>query len=270
MTAVVRATHLEVYVDGTRHLGATAATCSFGFDQRYAEATVQLTAWTGAARVTYWSAIEVRMGTTPGAGVAVRFRGYMVPLDNDLWPRAGTLHCKGRLYRAAWVRNQTPGGTDYAPPGGPFVSDQQMVQNVLTACGVPYTAANSGGTGKSLGSAWAELFTPDPLTPSPFVWPEDGAGLDFIETLDAASVPDAAGSGRYRPVERLDGTTHRLPVATGPAPTAHFTFTEAVDVLEARINRAPTGAANRVVVSGAPNGLGGVVPDDPGVFRFTA
>ena len=260
-----RRTHLEVRIDGVLDTACVSATCSFGFDQRYAEATITRT---GGATLTisYWSAVELRMGTTPGLGATVRFAGYVVPIDNDLYPIANVLHCKGRLYRAAFVRNQTVLGTDYAPPGGPFISDQQMVQNVLTACGVPFTAGLIGGTGKSLGSEWLNLA--DPLTPSPFTWGEDQAGLDFIEQLDAASVPDS-GAGRYRTVESLDGTIHRILFATVPNATADFSFAEGVDVLEARISRDPTGAANRVMVSGAPNGLGGTIPNEPGVFRST-
>lgn len=269
--AVTRQTVLEVRIDGVLDTAAVSATCSFGFDQRYAEATVTRT---GGATLTisYWSAVEIRMGTTPGLGATVRFAGYVVPIDNDLYPIANVLHCKGRLYRAAWVRNQQLHGTDYAPPGTPvgsFLSDQAIVQDVLTKCGVPYTSALIGGTGKTLGRAWAELFATDPLTPSPFVWAEDQAGLDFIESLDAASVPDASGSGRYRTIESLDGTIHRIAVATVPAATADFTFTEGVDVFDARISRDPTGAANRVMVDGMANGAGGVVAGDPGVFRHT-
>lgn len=272
MTATeVRTTHLDVYIDDVWDDAAVACTCSFGFDQRYAEATITRTGSAGALPITYWSTVEVRMGVSPGQwdagggdGVdAVRFRGYVVPVDNDLWPIQGVLHCKGRLYRAAWVRNPAAGGTAYAPSGGPFVTDADMVKDVLTKCGVPYTASNIGGTGETLGSQWVNV--DEPLTASPFTWAEQQAGLDFIESVDAASVPDTPGSGvpvgRYRTFESLDGTVFRIPLATVPAATADVTFTEGVDVLDARIGRDPAGAANRVrVTGGLAVGGGGLLP----------
>ena len=66
MTVTVRTTTLGVYVhDGTdwQYDGsAYAAVCSFGFDQRVAEATVRRTGHTGVGvNVNYWSPIEIRM-----------------------------------------------------------------------------------------------------------------------------------------------------------------------------------------------------------------
>jgi hypothetical protein len=58
-------------------------------------------------------------------------------------------------------------------------------------------------------------------------------------------------------------------LATAPATTPDFTFTEGVDVLEARITRDPAGAANKVTVNGAPLPIGSL----PGVANtetFTA
>jgi len=247
MSVTVRTTQLEVYVDGDHDASAFAATCSFGFDQRYAEATVRRTGG-GTVAVGYWSPIEIRMGTTPGEGAAVRFVGYVVPVENQLYPVEGLLACKGRLYRAAFVRNPAAGGTLLADPAL-GATDEAQVQLVLNACGVPVVAANLGGTGKSLGT---ETLDPQQvLAPSPFMWAEGQAGLDYIEALDAVSVPDDA-SGRYRTFESLDGTVYRTLLATAPAGTPDFSFTEGEDVLEARITRDPAGAANRVTVTGAP------------------
>jgi hypothetical protein len=89
------------------------------------------------------------------------------------------------------------------------------------------------------------------LPPGPFTWAEGQSGLSYIEQLDEMSVPDDA-SGRYRTLESLDGTIYRYKEATAPAGTADFTFTEGVDVLEARISRDPSQAANRITVTGAP------------------
>ena len=272
MTTTVRTTVLEVYihdgVDWQYDATAYAASCSFGFDQRTAEATIRRTGG-GEIEVQYWSRVEIRTGATPGAGAAVRFRGYVVPVDNQLWPIEGTLTCRGELYLAAWVRNLAPGGTRMADPAT-GASDQDQVTAVLDACAVPYTAANIAGTGKTLG-----LHTIDaeqPLAPNPFVWQNGQAGLDYIEQLDQISVPDAA-TGAYRTFETLGGDIFRILVVTAPDTAADFTFTEGVDVLDARITRDPAGAANRVTVTGAPDPVNRVVtptdPDDVDV-AFTA
>jgi len=276
-TATVRTTTLGVYVhDGTdwQYDGsAYAAVCSFGFDQRVAEATVRRTGHTGVGvNVNYWSPIEIRMGCTPGAGEAVRFNGYVVPVDNQLFPIEGTLTCKGNLYRAQWVRNQEEGGTDLA--GGTGTPDETQVLTVLAACGVtngqdggPVTAATVGGTGKALGSRYNG--NPDDVfTPGPFWWAEGEPGLAVIERLDAVSVPDDA-SGRYRTFESLGGTIYRTKLATTPTATPDFTFTEGVDVLEAKITRDPAGAANKVTVDGAPP-PGVSLPGHIVVLTFTA
>lgn len=262
MTTVVRTTQLEVRIDGVVDVAAFAAQCSFGFDQRYAEAVVQRTGG-GTIAVAYWSVVEIKMGTDPGNGLDTRFLGYVIPIENVLYPIENVLHCRGRLYRAAFVRNTVPGGTDFAPAGGPFISDQAMVQQVLTTCGVPYTAGNIGGTGKALGSTWVDFG--DPLTPSPFTWAEHQSGLDFIEQLDAASVPDTHPTlgplGRYRTLETLNGVIHRSAYSTVPETSTPFTFTEGVDVFDARITRDVASAANRVVVTGAPAAISsGLLP----------
>ena len=251
-TTTVRTTTLEVYihdgVDWQYDATAYAATCSFGFDQRYAEATVQRTGG-GAIAVSYWSEVEIRMGCTPGAGAATRFKGYVIPVENRLYPIEGTLHCRGYLYRASWVKNQDVGGTRMADPAVGR-SDQAQVIDILGKCAVPKTDANIGGTGKLLGLHSVD--TRNPLAPNPFVWQEGQDGLSYIEALDQISVPDTA-TGAYRTFESLGGDVFRILVVTAPDATADFSFTEGVDVLEARINRDPTGAANRVTVTGGPD-----------------
>ncbi len=264
-TTTVRTTTLEVRVyDGTAWQLDTAsfsATCSFGFDQRVADATVRRTGG-GTVAVNYWSPIEIRMGCTPGAGAAVRFSGYVIPVDNALFPIEAVLICKGNLYRAEWVRNQQPGGTLLAGPPPSGTSDQAQVQAVLTACGVAFTAANVAGTGKALGSVF-DWITTDTVTPGPFTWAEGEPGLACVERLDEVSVPDAA-DGRYRTFETLAGQIFRTPMATAPKTTPDFTFTEGLDVLEAKITRDPAGAANKVTVDGAP------VPGAVATQTFTA
>ena len=271
MTTVVRTTTLEVYVHNGvewQYDGAAyAATCSFGFDQRVAEATVRRTG-SGEAEIQYWSPIEIKMGCTPGDGVSTRFKGYVVPIDNALFPIDNVLTCRGHLYRAQWVRQTTPGGKEMAPPDT-GASDQAQVQAVLTECGVPFTAGNIGGTGKDLGAGFLDF--DNPTVPGPFTWAEGQAGLDYIDALDAVSVPDDS-SGRYRTFETLGGDIFRTKMATAPKTTPDFTFTEGVDVLEARITRDPGGAANRVTVTGAPTVISGSVVgvEDLDVYRFTA
>jgi hypothetical protein len=267
MPTTVRTTTLQVWfydppapagggLGWVRHPGAFAATCSFGFDQRYAEAEVRTTNAAAAPTfITYWTEVRIDMGCTPGAGVQTRFRGYVVPLDTAAYPIEGTIHCKGRLYRAEFVKSTKVLGYDFSPAGTAGIPDEQQVQYLLYACSVPYTAANIAGTGKKLGSMWINLS--NVLPPGPFTWAEGQSGLSYIEQLDEMSVPDPTGTpptspGRYRTIESLDGTVYRYLEATAPAGTADFTFTEGVDVLEARIARDPTGAANRITVTGAP------------------
>ena len=254
MTTRVRTTRLEVRIDDALDPTAYAATVSVGFDQRYAEATVRRTGG-GTLAIAYWSRVEIRMGCTPGAGAASRFVGYVLPVENALYPIANVLTCKGVLYRAAFVKNNQPGGTDFGPAGPPApttgTTDEDMVKAVLDACGVPYDAGNIGGTGKALGSVYLDLRDLTKVTGGPFTWAEDRSGLDFIEQLDAVSVPDDA-SGRYRTFESLNGEVYRTKLATAAAGAADFAFTEGVDVLDARITRDPAGAANRAVVTGAP------------------
>jgi hypothetical protein len=264
MTTTVRTTTLEVRISDAPTAvvpdppyvldsASYAASCSFGFDQRYAEATVRRTGG-GTVAVQYWSRVEITMGCTPGAGPAVRFRGYVVPIDNSLYPIDNVLTCRGYLYRAAWVKNRTPGGTLMAPfaTGRP---DEDQVKDVLTYCAVPFTPSNIAGTGKALG--YQALDPEQALTPGPFTWAEGSSGLDYIEQLDEVSVPDpvtptGTPAGRYRTFESLAGDVFRIPIVTEPDTAADFSFAEGVDVLDARITRDPTGAANRVTVTGAP------------------
>jgi hypothetical protein len=268
MPTIVRATTLEVRITpqsgpdaGTPVLDPTAyaATCSFGFDQRYAEATISRTGG-GTIPITYWDEVELRMGATPGEGAGLRFRGYVVPVENRLSPVEGTLRCRGYLYRAAWVKNLEPGGTRMADPVT-GTSDEAQVMAVLDACAVPYAATNIAGTGKPLGLHSVD--TQNPLAPNPFVWGEGQAGLDYVEQLDPISVPDAA-TGAYRTFESLGGDVFRILVVTAPDAAPDFTFAEGVDVLEASLTRDPTGAANRVTVTGGPDPANAtLMPGDP-------
>ena len=262
-TVTVRTTTLEVYVhdgvDWQYDSSAYSASCSFGFDQRVAEATVRRTGG-GSVAVNYWSPIEVHLGCSPGHGLAVRFKGYVIPVDNTLFPIEGVLTCKGTLYRAQWVRNQDEGGKVMADPdtGTP---DEVQVRTVLTDCGVSLPVpANVAGTGKDLGSLYSGNPT-DTVTPGPWTWGQGETGLAYIEKVDEISVPDTH-DGRYRTFETLGGEIFRIPMATAPTTTPDFTFTEGVDVLEAKITRDPAGAANKVTVTGAPipdTGVPGVV-----------
>jgi hypothetical protein len=268
MPTTVRSTILEVRLTpqsgpdaGTPVLDPTAyaATCSFGFDQRYAEATIRRTGG-GTIPISYWDEVELRMGATPGEGAGLRFKGYVIPVQNRLYPVEGTLLCRGYLYRAAWVKNLEPGGTRMADLAT-GTADEAQVMAVLDACAVPYSATNIAGTGKPLGLHSVD--TQNPLAPNPFVWGEGQAGLDYIEQLDPISVPDAA-TGAYRTFESLGGDVFRILVVTAPDAAADFTFTEGVDVLEASITRDPTGAANRVTVSGGPDPANAtLMPGDP-------
>src|SRR4029450_8719555 len=93
VSVVVRSTVLEVRIDGTLDPTAFAATGSFGVDQRSAEAAGR-GAGGGGIAINYWSEVEIRMGAPPGAGAALRFSGYVVPIDNVLFPIENVLTCR--------------------------------------------------------------------------------------------------------------------------------------------------------------------------------
>ena len=217
MTTTVRTTILEVYihdgVDWQYDATAFAASCSFGFDQRYAEATVRRTGG-GEIAVQYWSPVEIRLGCTPGEGAATRFKGYVVPVDNALYPIEGTLTCRGTLYRAAWVRNNAKGGTDLAPSGSGASPTRTGADGADHLRGALHRQQHRrDGQGPGL-----RLHRPGqpPRPPAPSPGPRASRGLDYIEALDAVSVPDAA-TGRYRTFESLNGEVFRIPMATVPA-----------------------------------------------------
>src|SRR5262245_1787977 len=283
---VFRQTYLQVLIDGSVDPRAYAARCSFGFDQRYAQATVYRT---GGFRylaggpadpaIGYWSSVEIKMGCSPGVGLQTRFKGWVVPLENGMWPQEGVLNCKGTLYLAEYVKNENTStvpwsatplpGTDLSDyPTG--MADEEQIRQILTGCGVPFVSGNIQGTSLALGSWFNNIHAilevmGDFVPPTPFWWQRGQSGLSYIEQLDLISVP-AASNGRYRTFESLDGTVYRLLTVLGQDGTAaDFTFTEGVDVLPgARIKRDPTGAGNRVTVTGMsiPQEEGGWGPEN--------
>ena len=195
--------------------------------------------------------------------MATRFRGYVVPVDNALYPIENVLHCRGRLYRAAWVRNTARGAPGWPTRRHRGARDEEQVQAVLTACGVPYSGrqhrGHREGPGLRRASTCEQL-----LAPSPFTWAEGQSGLDYIEQLDAVSVPDDASPGRYRTVESLggDGLPHpprhrpRHAPPTSPSPRGWTSWRPASP---ATPPAAPTGSPS----PGPPPGNGNVMPGDP-------
>lgn len=254
MADVVQKPGLRVDLNGSSMTRVVSARCTFGYDQRFAEAEVTYTSGESLSP-TYWDEVEIYADANTVPATTKRFKGYVLRFDSTLWPGHTTMFCKGQLYVAEFVKNPNEEGTDLSD-GGNGQTDQAMVQAVLTACGVPYVAGNIGGTGQTLGTQAWHLVDRDgtPTIVGPFVWQKGESGLAFIDRLDEISVPDDA-SGKYRTFESLAGDVFRVKITPNPqSGTADFTFTEDVDLLEATVTHDVTDAANKCTARGWDDG----------------
>lgn len=341
---VVQQGTLKVYINGVLDDAAFMAEWEHGTDQRYGRATVYRTGGgTTTPDITYWDEVEIVAGNSP-TSLYTRFKGWVIPVEDQMYPFQDRLICRGKLYRAEWVRNNSPGDLLLNEAGG---TDMAMVEltgtltktagsTTVTGTGTAFTtevavndylnigndAANSvetkrhkvasiasdtslevdvafelAGTGKSgaiygrtdenmvtlalqragcvpgsilgTGTIMGIVCAPiDWASKGPFTCQDGESWLSFIERVDEISVSeDSAGGvnvGRYRTIERRNGDIDRVFFTPKPQEdsAAVYTFTEGIDLLELRISRDPTDAANRIVVTGGQDITGEI-------FTFT-
>jgi len=226
---------LEVYVgdDDAQHTLVASARAEFGFDQRTARASVRLAADPEGLYGTQpepapWDLVEIRVG--PGeAEKYTRFFGYFVNKTRAGSPAEATWELRGRLYRAVWYRNLEAGGTDLSNAGAGR-TDEAIVKLILTQAGVPYTAANIGGTG----ALWGTIAYDADKKLNPFVWKEGETALAAIERIDEVSTLTVSGQrGAFRTYEGIDGQIYRTHVTAIPEEESTFAdFVQGLDLLE--------------------------------------
>ena len=214
-----------------------------GFNLRVAEAQVTLRAL--PAGIQPWDEIEIRMDANTTPATTVRFVGYFVSADNQLYPKETILHCRGRLALAevleAEVNVDMSSYAYWLIYGGSYGhTDEVMVTTILYICRsalVPDPApAAIGGTGKTLGTvSWGRGFG----------WDAGETGLSFIDRLDAVCLG-------YRTYDTFDGTITRKQISSIPASVPDFTFAEGVDIYRATETKSILEARNRIVVKGFP------------------
>lgn len=241
MSTTIRTPSLSVALNGAPLSDVLSARVQTGFNLRVAEAQVVLTA-PPSANIMPWDEIEITMGGTVGTA-AVRFTGFFISYENQLYPKETVLHCKGRLGLAEVLEAST--NIDMSTyPGNPGHYDQVMVSTVLYICGLAGAWTPSGedslpdigGTGQLLGhTSWDDGFE----------WRTGESGLSFIERLDEVCLG-------WRTYDTFDGTIKRTQITCIPGASASATFTEHVDIYRATEETSIIGSRNRVVINGFP------------------
>lgn len=237
-TATVRTPYLQVKSNGTALSSSyvRSATCSMGYDQQIMEATVVVKDASALPARGAW--ITVKMGASSGTAT-IRFAGYLVEYDYSLWPYSVSLLCKGPLIKAQQYNNPTPNGTDLTN-SGVGKTDQAMITQILTACGV-VTGSNYtvsiGGTGRVLGKVATKYYK----------WYHNDDGLSAIQNLDQICLG-------YRLFESIDGsgnlTVTRLQVSILPSGGSTWSFTEGTDIYEATHQDTILNSYNSFLVAG--------------------
>jgi hypothetical protein len=105
---------LQVYIDGILWDQAYQAVIHRSLDRRYGTCEIHFTGGERATldgspappvpAITYWSRVEVKAGCTPDT-IFTHFKGWVVPVDNNLENLSGVLNCLGMLYVAEYVKN---------------------------------------------------------------------------------------------------------------------------------------------------------------------
>jgi hypothetical protein len=238
-TVIVRKPSLAVTLNGTPLTGVLSARTAHGYDQRMAEATVVLQAL--PAGIMPWDIIEITMGGTV-ASAALRFSGFFVSHENQLYPKQTTLNCKGMLAMADVEWKDVNEDMSSAGAGH---TDEMMVSTVLWICGLTspgYTLIGEiadtgiGGTGRLLGKySFGRGFD----------WKQGVSALSFIEQLEEV------GLG-WRTFDTFGGSIVRQLISSAPAVTADWTFTEGVDIYRATESATVLEAKNRIIATGFP------------------
>lgn len=221
-----------------------SARCSFGFDQRIAEAVIELAEDPVDSLGTYYDAVTVALGA--GSNNVVRFRGILVERQYTLYPRAVRLICKGNLWRAAQYEQPSD---DAEPPGlelsdllaGSTGRDETIVLKALGQVpGLSVSANDIKGTGTVLGTE----------APEQYVWRQGETALAFVERVDEISLG-------YRAYETTGGTVVRAKIAGRPRwNDPDHIFTVGLDIFDAGAVRSVSETRQTVRVSGYDYGDG--------------
>lgn len=237
MSGTARNVFLRVFVDGTQVANAIAATVVHGFTQRVASAEVHLPVKPSWAQK--WSRVQIEMGA-PAVGstdpiFVQRFDGYLIRFSFDLETHDQVMICRGKLVLAAVYQNPLATGTDLTN-GGVGQTDEQMVSQILTTCGV--TDLDIRGTSTVLGTVAVDQFT----------WDKGQSGLSMIERLDDVSLG-------YRTFDQVNKVV-RHQIKGNPSLSSAATFTAGVDIERANNDVEYSDIKNEIIVTGYDDGTG--------------
>jgi hypothetical protein len=232
-----------VTVNSTPLTDVLSARVQLGFDKRVATADVECRSL--PAGIAPWDVVQITLGGTQ-ATAHVRFTGYFVSHEEQLYEHTVKLNCKGYLQRA----DQSPYDTEVDMSSrGDGHKDEVMVSTVLSACGLTGTWTPSGesaytgieGTGRMLGLySWERGFAIR----------AGETAMSFIERLDAVCAH--IGGGGYRTFDTASGAIVRQVVTSIPTGSPAWTFTEGVDIFRATATTTVLEAKNQVVTTGFP------------------
>jgi hypothetical protein len=249
-----------------------------GADIQFAKATIIFTQEHGS----FDDIVEIRAGSIPGNGLALRFRGLRRHANDELWPRGSQIECVGLLARATeYFNGENPTGFDglriqdllnTGRPNG-LATAPEIYDAVLTRANVPHNIANFQGTGRLYGVHWALFIWRAGTSGQAIIAENLGAfktagqtGRDYchgFETIEAEYDPGPPPvGGFYRMVEAPDSTIYvrrmggrpRGAIDVDPGSGLPMIFEENKNILTGRLTRGyPQG--NRCLVVGMDTAL---------------
>lgn len=225
----------EVRIAGTLVPNVLEVSCSAGFDQINAEATVWCTTRPSQADerqpVTIWA-------SNSGTGTGQIFGGEITGFDWTYAPGKVGIVCGDLLARTR---------DDWGGDDEEYTSQDSdaIVRNVLEKNAIPSSSAHIEGGGWTLGV----------INPVTLKSGDDGYG-SIIQPID-----DLEG---YRTFSLTSGTIMRLRVTGSPGGSPAMTFEKGVTILSSpRHNRTAVGIVNRVIITGVE--YEGLTVGGPGV-----
>lgn len=236
-TGTLRTTYWSVTKNGTAWTpNLIGITVTAGFDQQVMEATIKAVTDNGHPALGDW--IEIIMGATSGTATK-RFAGYFMEADYTLWPREVSFLCKSVLVRAQNYANPAQNGTDLSA-AGVGQTDQDMVTQILTACGLTtgghVTLGTIGGLGRTLGKRATAYY----------IWSEGDDGLSAIQLIDELCQG-------YRTFDVLDAGVAKIvrrQVSIIPSGSPSATFNQGDDILAATNQISIVSSRNKFLVTG--------------------